>query len=146
MEIFEDLTVDKMDQKKYVMIEKREYNPELSVVSNMALDMVDFKDRVRPLTKDIAQYEYSMKYQKENATQMMDARADFRNMVDELMRDPEAALKVDEGYSSMEIETKEAQKATEAAAAAATLALAEEQAASAAQAQAEAEIEALAAA
>lgn len=139
MEIFEDFTVDKMDAKEYVMIEKREYNPELSVVSNMALDMVDFKDRVRPLTTDIAQAEYGMKFQKENATQMLDARAEFRAMVDELAKDPEAALKVDEGYSSMEIETKEAQKATEAAAAATVLAAAEAQAAAAAQAIAEEE-------
>ena len=64
MEIFEDFTVDKMDPKDFVMIEKREYNPELSVVSNMALDLVDFKDRVRPLTRDIAQTEYARKYQK----------------------------------------------------------------------------------
>lgn len=64
MEIFEDFTVDKMDQKDFAMIQKREYNPELSVVSNMALDIVDFKDRVRPLTKDLAQLEYADKYQK----------------------------------------------------------------------------------
>jgi hypothetical protein len=91
-----------------VTIEKREYNPELSVVSNMALDMVDFKDRVRPLTTEIAQFEAGKKYQKANATQMLDEKAKFRAMVDEMMRDPDAALKVDEGYSSMEIETKEA--------------------------------------
>ena len=74
----------------------------------MALDIVDFKDRVRPLTKDLAQLEYADKYQKQNATQMLDARAEFRSMVDDLIKDPEAALKLDEGYSSMEIETKEA--------------------------------------
>jgi len=39
---------------------------------------------------------------------MLDARAEFRSMVDDLIKDPEAALKLDEGYSSMEIETKEA--------------------------------------
>jgi hypothetical protein len=50
MEIFEDFTVYKADEKKYVMIDKREYNPELSVLSNMVLDLVDFKDRVRPLS------------------------------------------------------------------------------------------------
>jgi len=62
MEIFEDYTVDKQDHKRYVMIEKREYNPELSVLSNMALDAVDFKDRVRPLTREVAMAEESMKY------------------------------------------------------------------------------------
>jgi len=64
MEIFEDFTVDKSDFKNYAMIPKREYNPELSVFSNMVLDLVDFKDRVRPLSNDIAMMEYSRKYQK----------------------------------------------------------------------------------
>lgn len=50
MEIFEDYTVNPSDNKEYVMIEKREYNPELSVISNMVLDLVDFKDRVKPLS------------------------------------------------------------------------------------------------
>ena len=50
MEIFEDYTVNPSDNKEYVMIEKREYNPELSVMSNMVLDLVDFKDRVKPLS------------------------------------------------------------------------------------------------
>jgi hypothetical protein len=54
MELFKDHTVDLLDQKHYIMIEKREYNPELSVFSNMVLDLVDFKDRVRPLSKDIS--------------------------------------------------------------------------------------------
>jgi hypothetical protein len=57
MEIFKDFTVDRGDNKKYVMIEKREYNPELSVISNMVLDLVDFKDRVRPLSRDISMLE-----------------------------------------------------------------------------------------
>ena len=75
MEIFEDFTVDKSDNKDYVMIEKREYNPELSVLSNMVLDLVDFKDRVRPLSQDIAMLEQARKYQKQNAVQMLDERA-----------------------------------------------------------------------
>lgn len=77
MEIFEDYTVDKTDPKKYIMIEKREYNPELSVVSNLALDLVDFKDRVRPLTRDIAQYEKSLDFQKQNTNQMLADREEF---------------------------------------------------------------------
>ena len=36
------------------MIQKREHNPELSVFSNFVLDLADFKDRVRPLARDIA--------------------------------------------------------------------------------------------
>lgn len=54
MELFKDHTINVMDKKEYIMIEKREYNPELSVFSNMVLDLVDFKDRVRPLSKDIS--------------------------------------------------------------------------------------------
>ena len=54
MEIFEDPTVQKNDSKDYVMIKKREYNPELSVFSNLVLDLTDFKDRVRPLAKDMS--------------------------------------------------------------------------------------------
>lgn len=62
MEIFEDFTVDKQDNKNFIQIQKREYNPELSVFSNMVLDLVDFKDRVRPLSNDIAMIEQTMKY------------------------------------------------------------------------------------
>lgn len=46
------------------MIAKREYNPELSILGNMVLDLVDFKDRVRPVSKDIAMLEFAQKYQK----------------------------------------------------------------------------------
>lgn len=46
------------------MIPKREYNPQLSAFSNMMLDLVDFKDRVRPLSNDIARIEQTYKYQK----------------------------------------------------------------------------------
>jgi len=54
MELFEDWTMDRRDRKAYVMIPKREFNPELSAFSNLILDLVDFKDRVRPLANDIA--------------------------------------------------------------------------------------------
>jgi len=64
MEIFDDHTVDKLDPKKHIMIEKREYNPELSVLSNAVLDMVDFKDRVVPLTRELAQLEHAEQHQK----------------------------------------------------------------------------------
>jgi hypothetical protein len=64
MEIFEDFTVDDTDKKQFVTIQKRENNPELSVLANMVLDLVDFKDRVRPLSDDIAMVEQAQKYQK----------------------------------------------------------------------------------
>lgn len=66
MEIFEDFTVDKADPKRAVLIPKREYNPQLSVFSNMVLDLVDFKDRVRPIATDVAMLEYARKNQKRN--------------------------------------------------------------------------------
>ena len=39
MEIFKDHTVLEVDHKDYVMIKKREYNPELSIFSNLVLDL-----------------------------------------------------------------------------------------------------------
>jgi hypothetical protein len=54
MEVFEDFTANPTDPKIHVLIQKREYNPELSVIQNMILDLQDFKDRVKPLAKDIS--------------------------------------------------------------------------------------------
>jgi hypothetical protein len=39
MEIFKDYTQMQHEEKDYVMIRKREYNPELSVFSNLILDV-----------------------------------------------------------------------------------------------------------
>jgi len=88
MEIFDDHTVEKLQPKRHMMIEKREYNPELSVLSNMALDLVDFKDRVVPLTRELAQYEYAEKYQKKNAQLREDDRKKFIRKI-EAMRSGE---------------------------------------------------------
>lgn len=85
MEIFEDFTVDKGDLKKYVMIDKREYNPELSVLSNMVLDLVDFKDRVRPLSQDIAMLEEARNYQKDSANNVLERDARIQRMKDEIL-------------------------------------------------------------
>ena len=113
MELFEDHTVEQKDYKEYIKIEKREYNPELSVLSNMVLDLVDFKDRVRPLSNDIAMLEQANKYQKQNAAQMLDERAKFEELVADIRagRDPiDAASKrlesTEEGYSSIEVPEK----------------------------------------
>jgi hypothetical protein len=56
------------------MISKREYNPELSVFSNLVLDLVDFKDRVRPLAKDIALLDSTRKYQKQSIKELDEER------------------------------------------------------------------------
>jgi hypothetical protein len=53
MELFEDHSVRSFDNKKHVKIPKREPNPELSLMGNFALDVVDFKDRVRFIAKDL---------------------------------------------------------------------------------------------
>ena len=101
MELFEDFTVDKQDNKNFIMIQKIEYNPELSVFSNMVLDLVDFKDRVRPLSNDIAMIEQTMKYQKQNVQEMLDNRAAFKKMLNDVQND--RFDKIDEGYSSAEL-------------------------------------------
>ena len=62
MNAFEDYTVKRHDMKQAVMIPKREFNPELSAFSNLILDLVDFKDRVRPMAKDISLLDTTMKY------------------------------------------------------------------------------------
>jgi len=66
MEVFEDFTTQKFDSKQYAMIEKREFNPELSAFSNAVLDLVDFRDRVRPLARDLTLMDVTRKYQKTN--------------------------------------------------------------------------------
>ena len=113
VEIFEDFTVDQTDGKDLITIEKREYNPELSVLSNMVLDLVDFKDRVRPLSNDIAMLEAANKYQKQNAAQMLDEQRAFEKLLEDVRagKDPvEAAAgrleSADEGYSSIEVPEK----------------------------------------
>ena len=115
MEIFEDHTVDKMDAKDFVMIEKREYNPTLSVFSNMVLDLVDFKDRVRPLSKDIAMMEKSLKYQKQNVDTLVTEKQDFQRILSDISNDrldERSAIK-EQGYSSAEIEEPKADKLEE---------------------------------
>ena len=64
MELFDDFTSLREDAKDYLMIRKREYNPELSIFSNLALDLVDFKDRVRPLARDISLMDVARDFQK----------------------------------------------------------------------------------
>lgn len=64
MEIFEDFSVNKFDKKEFFTIAKREHNPQLSLVGNMMLDLIDFKDRVTPLSNDIAMLEQTRRFQK----------------------------------------------------------------------------------
>jgi len=64
MELFTDYSAGGSIPKAHFMIPKREYNPQLSAISNMMLDLVDFKDRVRPLSNDIARIEQAVQHQK----------------------------------------------------------------------------------
>ena len=70
MEIFEDFTMNKSPRKAYSLIPRREFNPEISAFSNLLLDLVDFKDRVRPMANDIARHDASHLYQKINANEL----------------------------------------------------------------------------
>lgn len=77
MEVFEDFTVDKSDHKAYSMIAKREFNPELSAFSNLLLDLVDFKDRVRPMARDITLLDVAGKYQPRPVKEMVKEEANY---------------------------------------------------------------------
>jgi hypothetical protein len=108
-EVFKDYTETKIDNKDFIMIQKREYNPELSMFSNLVLDLVDFKDRVRPLAKDIALMDVTRGYQKQNINEILQEQEAFR----ETLTKVEAAIEkeaLEEGYSSREIEGPEARR------------------------------------
>jgi len=102
-EIFQDYTESKIDNKDFVMIQKREYNPELSLFSNLVLDLIDFKDRVRPLAKDITLMDVTRNYQKQNINELIQDQEDFRQTISQVEADIERE-KLEEGYSSREIE------------------------------------------
>lgn len=102
-EIYKDFTLDTTDHKDFVMIAKREYNPELSVFSNFVLDLIDFKDRVRPLAQDIALMDVTRQYQKINMRQLDEERAQFEDVIKKVQVDVEREA-LEEGYSSREIE------------------------------------------
>ena len=65
IEIFEGFTITN-SQKKMASIPKRENNPELSVFSNLALDLIDFRDRVKPMADDMAMLDKSLKFQRDD--------------------------------------------------------------------------------
>lgn len=77
LEIYEDFTVNRFEGKEYKLIPKREFNPELSAFSNLILDLQDFRDRVKPLARDIALHDVSRKYQKENINTLIQEQKEF---------------------------------------------------------------------
>ena len=96
MEVFDDFSVAKHDTKEYAMIEKREFNPELSAFSNVVLDLVDFRDRVRPLARDLTLMDAARKYQKINVDEIAKQRKELLAEIGEV----DAA---ERGYSSGEL-------------------------------------------
>ena len=117
MEVFEDFTISKFEQTAYVMIPKREFNPELSTFSNFMLDMVDFKDRVRPQALDIARLDVSRNFQPRTVKELEDESHDMIEELEEFgiqnsfltgdRKEDEGQRSLDDrGYSSLEIADK----------------------------------------
>ena len=106
MEIFEDFSVMKNDRKEYLMIKKREFNPELSAFSNLLLDLADFKDRVRPMAQDIALMDVSNQYQRVKVQELDKVRAQMRRDFGEIADSDLSAIESEEGYSSLEIQAE----------------------------------------
>lgn len=79
IDIYEDFTVPKRDGKGFVKVPKREHNPELSLFSNVALDLIDFKDRVLPLAQDAARLDGSLRYQRNSAQETKDTIREGRD-------------------------------------------------------------------
>ena len=102
-EVFKDYSENHADLKDYMMIQKREYNPELSLFSNLVLDLVDFKDRVRPLARDIALMDATRGYQKHNVAQALEERQQFADTITKIESELEKEA-IEEGYSSRELE------------------------------------------
>lgn len=91
MEAFQDFTISQHDDKAYYMIPKREFNPELSAFSNLILDLVDFKDRVRPLARDISLLDATQRYQARPVSEVEEERRMNEAMRKEMGWDQETA-------------------------------------------------------
>lgn len=102
MELFEDFTTTKTDPKTFITIPKREYNPQFSLLKNVALDLIDFKDRVRPLSHDIAMLEQATLYQKVSPSKVTRDESEFKQWLNE-MRQKHGGAPLEEGYSSGEL-------------------------------------------
>ena len=99
------------------MIPKREFNPELSAFSNLVLDLVDFKDRVRPMAEDITRLDVTKQWQPKTLAQVKDAEERLMEHLEIFgvdMAEIDGAAAEDEGqrslddrgYSSLEIAEK----------------------------------------
>mmetsp|Transcript_10699 Transcript_10699/g.13314 ORF Transcript_10699/g.13314 Transcript_10699/m.13314 type:complete len:147 (-) Transcript_10699:95-535(-) len=119
MELFKDYTIDRMENKGYVLIPKREFNPEISSFSNLLLDLIDFKDRVRPLANDVAKHDAAYIFQRRNVTELESTMQEFKEGITEgaaSQATDAAAQSVEEaGYSSLEIAAESGTEEPEAA-------------------------------
>lgn len=108
------------DGRGYTLIPKREFNPELSAFSNLLLDLVDFKDRVRPIANDISRHDAAFEFQKRNVEELQSQLREFQEGISEqsaTAKTEAPAQSVEEGYSSLEIAAEsEAEAAEEPAA------------------------------
>lgn len=86
-EIYEDYTMKNVDDKEYIMIPKREHNPELSLFSNFLLDLQDFKDRVVPLAHDITLDEAAQRYQRHSAKDILEQADNISAMANRIKED-----------------------------------------------------------
>ena len=102
-EVFHDPTTADVGVKQHVMIRKREHNPELSVFSNFVLDLVDFKDRVRPLARDAALLDAATKYQKHSMREIEQERSQLISTIQKMKAGEKPAVE-ESGYSSLELE------------------------------------------
>ena len=102
-EIFEDFTVNRNYQDKYVTIDKRENNPELSYAGNLILDLIDFKDRVRHQAKDAALLDLAVRHQRKSAKELDSSYADVLKELDSMRE----ALPEDEKLLTSEETVKE---------------------------------------
>ena len=84
MELFEDYTVDRTDKKDFISVPKREHNPELSLFSNLVLDMADFKDRIKPMAKDMALMDAQRYYQKHSVARLEQEAEKFHQQMEQL--------------------------------------------------------------
>ena len=81
----------KSPRKAYSLIPRREFNPEISAFSNILLDLVDFKDRVRPMANDIARHDAAYIHQKRNANELEQQMREFREGLGEGAEGADAA-------------------------------------------------------
>lgn len=71
--------------------------------SNLILDLADFKDRVRPLARDIALMDTTRQYQKAPVDDLVREAKAFQDTIKKVKADVEKD-RIEEGYSSRELE------------------------------------------